>query len=285
MEETVALSANSHGNDESTKLSNAIKDFESLFEGELALIREINEVLPESVKVHGKRLTRSLKESYERLLPREKTEWDNFANALTHAPEDLTLPSMSEAVNKLILENALPMVFSSRMPKFIREMSLIYLLIRFEDFLEDIARAAMLSDPRCLMSEKNLTYKEILSFKTLDSLVVSLVDRVLDDVMREDVEDVNKEMRHFFDIDLSNNTDWSEFKERFYRRNIIVHNKGEVNADYTRRCNYTGSEKILTVDEDYLDASIKLIRKYANEYAEKLRRKYENQVATATRLP
>ena len=48
--------------------------------------------------------------------------------------------------------------------------------------------------------------------------------------------------------------------ERFYRRNIIIHNNGIVNEKYREKTGYKGKDEILDVSEEYLNKSLKLFQ-------------------------
>jgi hypothetical protein len=45
---------------------------------------------------------------------------------------------------------------------------------------------------------------------------------------------------------------WERVREGSYRRNLIVHNKGEVNKIYREKTGYKGADGYLTIDKLYI---------------------------------
>ena len=70
---------------------------------------------------------------------------------------------------------------------------------------------------------------------------------------------------------------WSEFKERFYRRNILLHASGVVSEEYKRKTGYEGEEKRLTVSEDYLDKSFESFRLMSKKILGAFYEKFEKE--------
>ena len=60
---------------------------------------------------------------------------------------------------------------------------------------------------------------------------------------------------------------WNEFKERFYRRNIIIHNSGKPNKLYRTKTGYDGEDERLTVSKVYLKDSIRLFKMMSDKIA------------------
>jgi len=147
-----------------------------------------------------------------------------------------------------------------KLDDFLREMSLVYLITFFESFLEDILRTTFERRPECLSSSKTITAGEIVEKTILkESVLDILVKKEIDDVMRSDIEQINQYFLKKFKIDLSKlSFNWNESKERFYRRNIILHNLGIINNEYRQKTGFKGEEKRLDVSEDYLEESLKI---------------------------
>jgi hypothetical protein len=141
----------------------------------------------------------------------------------------------------------------------LREMSLVYVIAIFENFLQRVLQISFIKKPEALKTcQKNLTYEELLKFTNLDSVKNGIIEKEIM-IVNEDIEDVRRYVEMKFAIEISQLTDnWKEFKERFYRRNIIIHNSGIPNKLYKLKTGYEGSNERLTVSKEYLDFSLTL---------------------------
>jgi len=142
---------------------------------------------------------------------------------------------------------------------FIRNMSLIYLVAAFESLLRKILEYAFQKKPEILMTcQKSVTYEDLLKFGDINDAKHLIIEKETR-IVNEDPEEIKKYFKQRFSIDISNFVDWKEFKERFYRRNIIIHNSGFPNELYRLKTGYKGKSKHLCVSKSYLSTSIRLL--------------------------
>ena len=130
----------------------------------------------------------------------------------------------------------------------------------------------------CLKTkQKTLTFEELSCFKNINELERAMIDKELDTLFYQDIEKINEYLKTSFKIDLSKYKDWNLFKERFYRRNILVHNNGFPNDIYKIKTGYKGSNKKLNISKQYLNGSIKIFdnfsKKIFNDFQEKFKGK------------
>ncbi len=140
----------------------------------------------------------------------------------------------------------------------ILDMSLVYTVALFEDFLQKVFQISFKKKPEILMtSQRNLTYEELLRFNDINDARSAMIEKEIM-VVDEDIEYVRKYIKQKFGIEISEFVNWKEFKERFYRRNILIHNSGMPNRLYRLKTGYKGENKRLTVSKDYLTDTINL---------------------------
>lgn len=150
--------------------------------------------------------------------------------------------------------------------------AIISLLIRFENFLNDYFEWLIKKYPDKYLSEKNIRYSELIKFD-FDDLKEELTKEAANGIMSLPLNEWLKIIRsHKFDLEPL--TDYlGEFTELYYRRNIIIHNKGKVNRQYlagTKRmaAEYPLGKKLIT-DRRYVENAfdISMIFVYGILYA------------------
>ncbi|MCJ7633778.1 hypothetical protein MUP77_15505 [Candidatus Bathyarchaeota archaeon] len=171
---------------------------------------------------------------------------------------------------------AIPMIYM--FDEFIREMCLVYTVTLFETLLEKLLRITFKKCPECLSSSKTITFEEVVGNLKNNAVLDALIKKEIDEVLRSDIGTIDKYFHDRFNIGISGYVpDWSEFKERFYRRNNILHNSGIVNDEYRRKTGYVGEEKSLIVSEDYLEKSFELFRLMSRKIMGTFYRKFETE--------
>jgi hypothetical protein len=170
------------------------------------------------------------------------------------------------------------------LPKFIREMSLVYLVAKFEDFISKelkivfAKRSEMfraIPRDKAKADEKKVTYSDVFSVSNLDELKDKIMEREIKRILMQDLEEVNVDLGHYLKVDLADNkNNWKAIKECFQRRNIILHNNGKVNATYRQKTGENPTDEHLSVDERYLSKSITLFETYCNEITDSVLQKF-----------
>lgn len=147
----------------------------------------------------------------------------------------------------------------------IRELILIHLISQFEFLLECNLIFAFGNFPFMLKSkEQNLSYEEILTYKDIDELHQFLSRKIIRKILDGGIEKIHESLNEKYAImDLKNNKNWKEFTERFYRRNLLIHNRLYINDTYRLKTGYQGEDVSLKIDEKYVFESIELFKNYA----------------------
>lgn len=150
------------------------------------------------------------------------------------------------------------LIVRSMSAEIVRDMSLVYIVALFEGFLQKVFHISFEKKPQALRTcQKNMTYEELLKFKDIDDARKGMIEKEIM-IVNEDIEDIKRYVQRKFGIDISEFVNWSDFKERFYRRNVLVHNSGMPNELYRLKTGYKGEDKRLTVSMEYLTESIRL---------------------------
>jgi len=168
------------------------------------------------------------------------------------------------AIGKALLDGLRAYIFPRYFITFIRNMSLVYLVALFENYLSKVLQITMQNEPRILMtSQKSITVEDLLKLDNIEDVRKQVIDKEIADIVNEDLDKLAKYFEEKFKLKLAEVSDWSQFKERFYRRNIIVHNSGYTNKLYRQKTGYKGKNKKMDVSERYLQYSINLFGKWA----------------------
>jgi len=154
-------------------------------------------------------------------------------------------------------------------------MSLVYLISKFEGFLAKNLEILFTRIPDTIIRKnKNASFEIIFKSKNLDEIIDRVIGDEISKIFRKDIEDINDDYKEFAKLDLSKEIDWTQLKEFFYRRNIILHNNGKTNLIYKEKTGSTANKVQLSVDEDYLLKAIDLFEKYSNIVATHFKNKF-----------
>lgn len=119
-----------------------------------------------------------------------------------------------------------------RQRSMLAEMTVVYLMAKFEDFTKTYLRTLLAAKSYLMKSKKPLTYEEVLSYPTMEDLAAGLAKRDTEELGRGSIDDLNQHFGNRFNLDLSACEAWETVREAHYRRNIIVHNAGRKNEIY-----------------------------------------------------
>ena len=160
---------------------------------------------------------------------------------------------------KVFINLAKAIVYPDRFNDFIRNMSLVYLVSAFDNFLEQIMEIAFRKQPKALVPfQTTVTAEELVKCKDLDGAKTQLARKAIATMMYGDIEEINKRLKQRLKIALSSFDGWERFKERFYRRNLIIHKSGKIDEVYRRKVGFRGKTKVLRVSHSYLLQSLDL---------------------------
>lgn len=148
----------------------------------------------------------------------------------------------------------------------LNKSTLILLLIKYEESISNIFKYVISRFPSAYLNDKTLSYSEILEIKSeFDVIKETLLEREIDEIMRTPISNWYKLLKDKHKIHFENIDDYfEEFKEIYYRRNIIVHNNGKVNSAYLNGVEKKYRENIkqgtiLTVDKEYIKKAFNLV--------------------------
>jgi hypothetical protein len=138
--------------------------------------------------------------------------------------------------------------------RLINEMALVHIVAFQEAFIADYLKAICRLKPSILSSEKklDLTFEEACDFQSLDEFREYLANADIESILHGGIDDVAEYFDKRLGVDLEKCKHWEKVREASFRRNIIIHNKGEVNETYRRKTNYTGPDGHLSSYPDYL---------------------------------
>jgi hypothetical protein len=256
------------------------------FESELSLLRELNKKLLKSArKTMAKELEKSARKlgsSTNRTLGDIKKAIDLILSAIKEDrngeknKERSVKINLSKKAQGTFLELMRAYSYPTGLSRFTRSMSLVYLVVEFESFLRSILQTTYKARPEVLMyCQKTMTYGELIISASIDDTKQQVIDKESSAVINQDIEEVNQYLEQKFNLDLAKSKYWKEFKERFYRRNVVVHNSGMVDRLYRLRTGYRGKDKILDITESYLRDSINLFEGIAFEISSHFYEKFK----------
>lgn len=150
-------------------------------------------------------------------------------------------------------------------PNILNESMIMMLLVKYEEAIAGIYRYLLEAFPKAYLSDKSITYSEIVSFDSdIEEIRERFINKEIDEFMRLPLSDwyksfESKQGANFY----FENDEFELFKEIYYRRNLFVHNQGVVNEVYKKNvpdCSYELGER-LSVNEEYLEQAFLVARK------------------------
>lgn len=239
------------------------------FKNDLRVLMNLNNILPQSFKEYLKSASERKRRQLRKLDQKGKKELKKFIDFIeeTKDTKKFQKKSMTIKHKKLaeILAGHIDMfIFSKRFNMFIREMSLVYLITEFEQYLGKTLRITFLKKPEILKSsKKQISYEELFTFRELEDLKEKILEREINSIINQDIDDINNYLDDHFGLDLSKLQDWKKFKECFYRRNILIHNNCYPNEIYRKKTGYKGKRARLSITKRYLFRGIRSFDVYS----------------------
>lgn len=149
--------------------------------------------------------------------------------------------------------------------EILNNSTLMLLLIKYEETIAGIFKYIISKFPSAYLDNKTLSYSEIMEINSkIENVKEVLLEREIDEIMRMPISDWYKILKEKHKINFDNLEEFfSEFKEIYYRRNIIVHNNGKVNVSYLNGIGKNQKENAklgihLSVNKDYLNRAFNL---------------------------
>lgn len=108
--------------------------------------------------------------------------------------------------------------------RLIYQQSLVFLVTVFEAFIADASLLVFLKEPKCMSSERVVTWEEVIKQGDYDSIINHFASKRIEDILSGDWYKIVKEFNDLFHIDLSIEIDGKKIAEIFEIRHVIVHN-------------------------------------------------------------
>jgi hypothetical protein len=248
------------------------RPFSSL-NAELSMLEELEKRVPQSIVQMQEKQISEWKKQANHLSQKDADSIDRVVKTIGDLLSELRKAkhttkkrrvSVSRRAAKLFVNLAKAVAYPSRFNDFIRNMSLVYLISAFDNFLEEMMEVAFREQPKALVPfETTVTAEDLVKCRDLDVAKAHLARKAIAAMMYGDIEEINKRLKQRFKIALSSFDGWERFKERFYRRNLIIHRSGEIDDVYRRKVGFKGKTKALRVSHTYLLQSLDLFRNIA----------------------
>jgi hypothetical protein len=116
----------------------------------------------------------------------------------------------------------------------------------------------------------------LLDYRDIEGAKKAVIDKEAASIMRSDIEEVADSIRKKWSIVISESRRWKEFKERFYRRHMIIHNNGEADNNYRLKTGNANAKGLLEVTQDYLTESIDIFSEISRLIADKFHEKLDS---------
>jgi hypothetical protein len=248
------------------------------FQKDLYILRELNSKLANSIKKMETQSRKTFRKKLTQLDADSRKEFEEFTAKLSgDLPSNETITFTGKAA-KIFSEFAdRGFIVPNRLLMFIRDMGLVYLVAELEDFLRHVIEISFSIKPEILSTcKKSITFEQLMKLDSLASLKEEIMEKEATEVINQDIEQVKEYFQDKFNINISEYTKWAEFKERFYRRNVLIHNSGMPNALYVKKTGVQTTQR-LTVSKEYLDETVKMSEKFAGKITEELKNKFKTQ--------
>ena len=166
---------------------------------------------------------------------------DNSARQISDDP-------LSDAIN-IVLSDSFTQI---RNLHYLSEMGLSYLVSFLEAILKDYLYQIFVHRPSSLKSENKITYKKVLSYRSMKVLVEEIATKEVEKLGYGSIDDAAEYYKEKFNINFTEYEDWDPIVEACFRRNLIIHNKGITNEIYCKRIGHKKRGEKLFVDIEYI---------------------------------
>ena len=159
---------------------------------------------------------------------------------------------------------------------------LVSFVSTYDAFLGSLVHALFQAKPEVLNSSgKQLTYKELISFKNIDAAREHITDSEVESLLRKSHAEQFDWLEKTFDIKLREGLEvWTNFIELTERRNLFVHSHGKVSAQYLKVCSENHANapgikigEILDAKHEYLVEAYKCLYEIGVKLSQVLWRK------------
>jgi len=250
------------------------------FTGVMAAIQHLNDIVPQLLDEYYKKEQDKLAQTIDSLKPDEKTLLYSVAETYRRM-EQLhgTRPILWNATDNV--KDVWNMIFHNLFTEghtkyFIREMSLVYLITTFEELEKQILSMAYLKKPEMLSTKDNtMTIEDIIKSHDYGTIISTLTNAKVSSIINKNPIELADFLKTKFKLDLTQVNDWNKFIERFYRRHLIVHQKGRIDQEYRNETGYNGTDERVHTDSQYIADSLIIFQKFAETITKFFVEKYQ----------
>lgn len=118
-------------------------------------------------------------------------------------------------------------------PFILNDSIIIMLLIRYENIISELYKQLLVTFPEAYLKEKSITYSDLISMNSnIDEIKRVFIDAEIDEFMRRPLKEWYGTFSQKHKLQFNLGKEFEQFKEIYYRRNIVVHNQGKANNSY-----------------------------------------------------
>ena len=267
-------------NDKSESFHSLLSHNRIFFKDKIYALRVINELSSNVLENHLQSIKEEMDQSVAKLPKKAKSEYDSLGmEIVASSHESIETDNLNiedPIVAKVMLEETKLYNHREHIRRSSKEMILIYLITIFEEFLDNLLSSLFRKRPEILKSSRrSITYQEAFQYADLYDLLKVGSKREARSVIDLDVDKLGKYLSTKFKLNLNQRRDWDQFKEFFYRRNIIVHNYGYPDSIYIAKIKRkVHDDEWLEIDNTYLGKAFDIFEKYSNYISRFFDKKY-----------
>ena len=165
----------------------------------------------------------------------------------------------------------------------------VYLMALFEGFNKQFFSTLFYHMPEQMKSrDKKINYEVLFNFKSIENLHKYISEKETDEFGRMDIDKFNKELAKRYSFQLNEEFEyWEDLREKYYRRNIIVHNNGKISEIYLNRMNLSSENlnRKLNCDIDYLIDTNNNLKNYMSFIFTKIKEKFNLDTSVKRQAP
>lgn len=199
-----------------------------------------------------------------KLLKQDRAEMERVLAGLKELIDDKTCTKVikfrSNVVGDVVLSFLKPIMQESSLA----EMATIRLVTLLEAHLKKLFRIILVSRTEMLRTNPQFTAAELLGFRRRSDFVGFLADKEVSDLGYGGIDDVAETFKKKMKLDFSAFPEWSDVRELFSRRNLLVHNQGVTNMKFCRLTGHPETGQELHTDLAYVQRSSDVAQRFAD---------------------
>ena len=124
-------------------------------------------------------------------------------------------------------------LYLKEQPVILNNSVSMMLLIKYENAISDLYEELLQTFPEAYLKDKSITYSELVSLNSnIADIKAAFIESEIDEFMRKPLKDWYTTFEQKHKIHFEFGDVFEQFKEIYYRRNVIVHNQGNANSSY-----------------------------------------------------